>query len=259
METKEIMPHRTQGQGPVIIFLSGLFGKLSKWDKQIEEFSVDHQVIIPEFPIFNCPMNDLKVEILALKYLRQFIESLGLQNQKIDFVGNSMGGHIGLICGIHYPENVKTLTLTGSSGLYEKSLLNTASLIFNRGSKSWIEEKVKEVFYNHETCVTPEMVDEVHRLANGRDSSLRLIRLAKSSQEHSVEKDLHKINFPVLCVWGIDDKITPVEKSGLRFKELITKCELDTLPQCAHVPPMDQWLEFNQKLRNFLVQYSTSS
>jgi pimeloyl-ACP methyl ester carboxylesterase len=258
METSNVMQYTTQGQGPVIIFLSGLFGKLSRWDKQIEEFSVDHQVIVPEFPIYNCPKEDLHVEKLALKYLRQFIEDLGLQNQKIDFVGNSMGGHVGLIYGINYPENVETLTLTGSSGLYEKPSLPIVNILGNRGSKSWIEEKVQEVFYD-KALITQEMVDEVHRLANDRNAAVRLSRLAKSSQRHSVKKDLHKINFPVLCVWGMDDKITPVRKSGLPFKQLIKKCELAVLSQCSHVPPMDQWLKFNETLRGFLLKYSKSS
>lgn len=256
METSKVMPYTTQGQGPVIIFLSGLFGKLSNWDKQIAEFSVDHQVIVPEFPIFDCPIEDLSVEVFALKYLRGFIESLGLQNQQIDFVGNSMGGHIGLIYGIHYPENVKTLTLTGSSGLFEKLSLLPKNLFLYRRFHFWIKKKIKEVFYHSKIWVTPAMVEEVYRLANNKDTSFRLAKLAKSSQEHSVEKDLHKIEFPVLCVWGINDEITPVEKSGARFKDLIKRCELVILSRCAHVPPMDQWFVFNKKLRSFLATYS---
>ena len=39
----------------------------------------------------------------------------------VTLVGNSMGGHVGLITALARPDLVKHLVLTGSSGLYERT------------------------------------------------------------------------------------------------------------------------------------------
>ena len=52
--------------------------------------------------------------------MKKFIDHKKLKN--IVLIGNSLGGHVGLIFSKLYPKLVKGLVLTGSSGLYENSM-----------------------------------------------------------------------------------------------------------------------------------------
>ena len=54
------------------------------------------------------------------KYIHKFIERKGYTDYHL--LGNSFGGHIALVHILKHPEKVKTLILTGSSGLYESGM-----------------------------------------------------------------------------------------------------------------------------------------
>ena len=80
---------------------------------------VGYQVIAPELPIYSSNIIDTNLKHFS-KYLLSFVKHLKLKD--IILLGNSMGGHVGLIFTKIYPNLVKGLVLTGSSGLYENSM-----------------------------------------------------------------------------------------------------------------------------------------
>src|SRR5690606_10842125 len=108
------------GECTPIVVLHGLMGGLSNFDSVIEYFSKKgYQVIIPELPIYTQSLLKTNVKSFA-KYLHDFIEYKGFD--EVILLGNSLGGHIGLYHTKLYPEKVKALIITGSSGLYESAM-----------------------------------------------------------------------------------------------------------------------------------------
>lgn len=106
------------GEGPPLLFLHGLFGALSNFEETIAYFSDRYRVIVPILPLYSLPMLNTNVKALA-GFLDRFVKHLGLKD--LNLLGNSLGGHVALVyCSLH-AENVRTLTLTGSSGLYENA------------------------------------------------------------------------------------------------------------------------------------------
>ena len=59
-------------------------------------------------------------------------------------LGNSLGGHIALYHTKMYPEKMLGLVITGSSGLYEKSMMGDGYP--KRGNYEYIQNKTEEVF-----------------------------------------------------------------------------------------------------------------
>src|SRR5471030_503532 len=104
-----------EGEGEVLLLLHGLMGALSNWDKVIEDFKGEYRVIIPILPIYDLPLLTTGVKTMA-KYVHKFVK----YKQLTDFtlLGNSLGGHVGLIYALSHPTYVKSIVLTGSSGLY---------------------------------------------------------------------------------------------------------------------------------------------
>lgn len=109
-----------KGEGAPLVILHGLMGGLSNFDGVAAHFSTaGYKVLIPELPLYDLPLLKTNVKQFAI-YLRDFITHLG--EEKVILIGNSLGGHIGLLHTNLFPEKVKGLVITGSSGLYENAM-----------------------------------------------------------------------------------------------------------------------------------------
>jgi pimeloyl-ACP methyl ester carboxylesterase len=232
------------GEGPTLLLLHGLMGALSNWEKVVEEFSPNNRVILPILPIYDLPLLTTGVRALS-KYIHRFIKFKKLSN--VVLLGNSLGGHVGLIYVLAHPGYVKALVLTGSSGLYENAFGGSFP---KRESIDFVREKVQYTFYDPKTA-TDELVNEVYQTINDRHKVIRILAMAKSAIRHNMKKDLRKITMPVSLIWGRDDKITPPEVA-IEFNELLPNAELHWIDKCGHAPMMEQPEEFNKYLAMFL-------
>ncbi|MEJ7778337.1 MAG: alpha/beta hydrolase [Daejeonella sp.] len=236
-----------EGEGEVLVLLHGLMGALSNWTDVVAEFKKDYRVIIPLLPLYDLPLLTTGVKTLA-KFVHKFIKYKKLQN--ITVLGNSLGGHVGLIYTLNHPEEVKSLVLTGSSGLYENAFGGSFP---RRESYDFIKEKVEFTFYDPATA-TKELVDEVYQIVNDRVKVIRILAMAKSAIRHNMSKDIYKIKVPVCLIWGKNDKITPPEVA-IEFNQLLPHSELYWIDHCGHAPMMEQPDEFNVYLRKFLESH----
>lgn len=233
-----------EGQGEVLLLLHGLMGALSNWEDVVNEFKGEYRVIIPMLPLYDLPLLTTGVKSLA-KFVHRFVKHLGLKN--VIVLGNSLGGHVGLIYTLSHPEEVKALVLAGSSGLYENAFGGSFP---RRESYDFIREKVEFTFYDPATA-TKELVDDVFATVNDRHKVIRILAMAKSAIRHNMSKDLYKITVPVSLIWGKDDKVTP-PAVATEFHELLPDSELNWLDKCGHAPMMERPAEFNTVLRKFL-------
>ncbi len=233
-----------EGEGEVLLLLHGLMGALSNWRDVVAEFKGKYRVIIPMLPLYDLPLLTTGVKSLA-KFVHKFVRYKKLQN--FILLGNSLGGHVGLIYTLNHQEDVKALVLTGSSGLYENAFGGSFP---RRESYDFIKEKVEFTFYDPATA-TKELVDEVFQIVNDRIKVIRILAMAKSAIRHNISKDLHKITIPVCLIWGRDDKITPPEVAK-EFHELLPDSELNWVDKCGHAPMMERPIEFNAYLKKFL-------
>jgi len=197
-------------------------------------------------PIFEMNILSLSVEGLA-NFIHEFIEYKNFKS--VNLLGNSLGGHVALVYIKKHPENVKTLLLTGSSGLYENAMGGNYP---KKGDKEFIRKKVEITFYDPKTT-TDELVDEVFETVNDRMRVLRILTMAKSAIRHNMRKDIPNIKIPVCLVWGKDDVITP-PNVGQEFHNLLPNSELHFLDKCGHVPMMEHPIEFNKIAEAFYLK-----
>jgi pimeloyl-ACP methyl ester carboxylesterase len=232
------------GKGETLVLLHGLMGELSNWEPVIDHFKDRYHVVVPILPIYELPILTLGVRSLA-KYIHKFLKYKKL-NQVV-LIGNSLGGHVGLVFTIAHQENVKALVLTGSSGLYENAFGGSFP---RRESYEYIREKVAYTFYDPATA-TKELVDEVYKTVNERSRVIRILALAKSAIRHNMSKDLSRITIPVSLIWGKQDKVTPPEVAE-EFHHLLPNSELNWVDKCGHAPMMERPEVFNEYLNTFL-------
>ena len=233
------------GEGPPLILLHGLMGGLSNFDKTVNFFSDrGYKVFVPVLPIYDLPILNTNLTTIA-KYVANFIE------EKVDepatIVGNSMGGHIGLILTLARPELVANLVLTGSSGLYERTFSDSFP---RKSDKEYIRRKTEDVFYDPKVA-TDELVDEVFGVVNDRMKCIKTVMLARSAIKHNMLNDLPKITQPVCLIWGKQDNVTPPEVA-VDMNKFLPNSELYWIDQCGHAAMMEKPNEFNKILYSWL-------
>ena len=229
-----------------LLLLHGLFGALSNFESIINRFSKEYRVVVPILPIYEMPIFDVSVMGLV-DFAIKFVNYKGFE--KVHLLGNSLGGHVALLFALNNPDRVASITLTGSSGLFE-SAFGTA--FPKRGDYEYIKNKTAETFYNPEVA-SKELVDEVFGIVNDRGKAIRVIATAKSAVRHNLGDKLHKIKVPALLIWGKQDGVTP-PFVGEKFHELISDSRLYFIDECGHAPMMEKPQEFNDILEAFLKE-----
>lgn len=237
-----------EGNGEPLVLLHGLFGALSNFKDLVEHFRHTHRVIVPMLPLFDLDIFHTTVGGLE-KHVHKFIETLDLQN--IHLLGNSLGGHVALVHILKHPERIKSLILTGSSGLFENGMGDTYP---KRGDYEYIRKKTELTFYDPKMA-SKELVDEVFEITNNRLKVIKIIALAKSAIRNNLGEELSQIKQPTLLIWGNNDIITP-PFVGREFNKLIPNSELHIIDHCGHAPMMEAPEEFNEVLGKFLTKLS---
>ncbi len=232
------------GEGEVLMLLHGLFGALSNFSDLIERFRTSHKVVVPLLPLFDLDILHTSVTGLA-KHVDQFIEHKGYDH--IHLLGNSLGGHVGLVHVLKHPEKIKSLTLTGSSGLFENAMGDSYP---KRGDYDYIKNKTALTFYDP-AMATKELVDEVFEITKNRIKVIKIIALAKSAIRNNLGEELSQIKIPTLLIWGKNDTVTPPFVAE-EFHKLIPHSQLHFIDKCGHAPMMEVPGEFNDLLDNFL-------
>ncbi|MFD0933503.1 alpha/beta fold hydrolase [Psychroflexus salinarum] len=234
-----------KGEGTPIVILHGLMGGLSNFDGVMTYFpEKGYKVVVPELPLYDMPLLKTNIKNLT-KYIKEFIDfkSYG----QVILVGNSLGGHVGLLTTKLYPEIVKALVITGSSGLYESAMGESYP---KRGDYEYIKKKAQDVFYNPEVA-TQEIIDDVYSVVNDRSKLIRTLSIAKSAIRHNMSKDLPTMETPTCIIWGKQDEVTPPQVAK-DFDKLLPDSELFWIDQCGHAAMMEHPDQFNEILYAWL-------
>ena len=238
-----------EGTGEPLLLLHGLFGALSNFSDLVDYFKNHNKVVVPILPLFDLDLLHTSVGGLE-KFVNRFIDTRDYKN--VNLLGNSLGGHVALLHVLKHPDRIKSLTLTGSSGLFESGMGDSYP---KRGDYEYIKKKTEVTFYDP-AVATKELVDEVYGIVNNRIKAIKIIALAKSAIRNNLGEEISQIKKPTLLIWGNNDSVTP-PFVGREFHKLIPNSELHFIDKCGHAPMMEQPAEFNQILHKFLTKLNT--
>ena len=232
-----------KGETPLLL-LHGLMGALSNFESILKEFGDKINVVIPILPIYSLPIKDLDLDGLV-DFIDDFIKFKGFE--KVNILGNSLGGHLAQMYCLKRPDKVAKMILTGSSGLFENAFGNSFP---RRSSRDYIRKKTEMVFFDPKVA-TEALVDEVFESVSDLGRCIRIVKTAKSAVRHNLEDKLQMIKTPTLLVWGVQDEVTPLWV-GRKFHELLSNSKLVEIDKCGHAPMMEHPEVFNKALKEFI-------
>jgi pimeloyl-ACP methyl ester carboxylesterase len=253
------------GEGEPILFVHGLAGCWQNWLENLPHFGRTHRAIALDLPGFGAsPMPSWTIDMPAYgRLIHDFCERLGI-DRVAALVGNSMGGFASTEAVIEWPSRFERLVLVSAAGISfaEKQGRRDAALtaMFEATiphlagpRRTWLARpRGRQVafgsIFNYPNRVRPELLQEQI------DPSIRSPGFADSIRAiggYDTRHRLTEIEIPTLVVWGLKDRIVPVE-AAIGYHRLIPESRLELFERTGHVPQMERPARFNQLLDAFI-------
>jgi pimeloyl-ACP methyl ester carboxylesterase len=246
---------RGSPDSPPVLFLHGLGSCGEDWLLQLPELESDFLVILPDLRGHGRSSDmptDIRIEHLAedmVKVVRQ------VADQPAHVVGLSLGGLVALQLGIDHQDWVKSLTLVNTfprfrttPGMFVRGMIRSFYLLSGRMDllADWL---ARGLFPNPDQVQLREIA--AARIAS--NSKRNYIRAARAIARFNVQKRLGSIKAQSLVVAGDRDRTVPYQ-AAVALKEGILRAQLQVVEDSGHATPIDAFEDFNQILRDFLLQ-----
>ncbi|MDQ3142758.1 MAG: alpha/beta fold hydrolase [Bacteroidota bacterium] len=264
-ETNYTISYHDEGPDgkPVIIFIHGFPFNKSMWNVQTEALKESFRVItydVRGHGDTDSGIGDFSID-LFVDDLLFLMNSLKLD--KVVLCGLSMGGYIALNAIKKYSERFEALVLCDTQCVADtpeqkEKRMKTIESIQENGVEKYADESIKNLFTSQSIIQKHEGIDIIKdMIINTTVKTLCSTLLALSTRRETCS-NLSDINIPVLIMVGKEDKITPPEAAQF-MHEKIENSILIILDHAAHVANIENSLEFNHQLKNFLHQFVESS
>lgn len=239
---------------PVVAFSHSLAAATGMWDLQTRELRQTHRVLLLDtrgHGRSSAPVGPYSMEMLARDVVRT------LDHLKIDrahFVGLSMGGMIGQVLGIRYPDRLQKLVLC-----------DTTSRVPPEAAPVW-EERIHTAETQGMEALAPDTLarwlSENFRREHPEitESILGMIvdtpvagyaGCSRAISNFDVSGELSRIKAPTLVIVGENDPGMPMEEAE-RITSQIAGAEMAVMPGALHLSNIEAAELFNRELLKFL-------
>lgn len=272
LPTKQgVLRYHEVGQGPPLVMLHGSGPGVSAWQNfrgNLAVFGRHFRCLALEFPGFG--VSDSTGEhpmAAAAPAVPRFLDGLGLD--RVDMIGNSMGGIIATQAAIAAPGRVRRLVTVGGMGrnLFSPGPgegINLLMAFAEDPTRERLVQWLHSMVYDPR-LVTEELIEERWRLATeadslasarrmyGRDAMLARAKAAAASDEPPTWAMLHKLTAKTLITWGRDDRVSPMDMAIVPMRT-IPDVELHVFPNCGHWTMIEQKAAWESAVLAFLLR-----
>jgi pimeloyl-ACP methyl ester carboxylesterase len=234
-------------EGADILLVHGWSSSTYTWEKVAPElqkrgyhvWSIDMQ----GFGWTDKPKDAAYDPYTLMQGIKAWMDAVGLK--KVIYVGNSLGGGVGLIMTVEHPEIIDKLILIDAAIYPHKKpfIIKLASIpgasfggkiIFGR----WmISSNLKEVFY-HADWVTDDRIDAYYTrmcTEGAMDAMIAIVKALDFKKLDTYARRTSQIKSKSLIVHGKNDIWIPIEDSHA-LRRQIPDSVMAVIPDCGHVP-----------------------
>jgi len=249
------------GDGRPVLFLHGYSSFLNMWYPTVAGLGGDVRSILVDLPghgLSDRRQADYSPQGVAAT-MWKLMDQLG--EQKLALVGHSWGASVALAMALQHPERVDRLVLV-DGWVYEEQ---------NNTFMDWAQvhgvgEALYGAFYDQQAelrymmaFAEPEKwVDEnvlapmlrmMEKFPGAKAAGLAVVRELRRLPEQ--EPAYRTVSQPALLVWCREDQVS-LPHYGERLANELPNARYELLPQCGHLPPIEQTARFVALLRSFL-------
>lgn len=249
-----IVHYEVYGRGRPVILLHGWLGSWGLWQETMTYLGQYYRTYALDFWGFGesgKKRNTYQVQDF-ISLVDQFMDKLGILHAPL--VGHSMGGTVSLSMAFQYPERVDKVCVVGSPivGSSLAPLLKLAGyrpiafLIFNLFGTFRAGMRV----YSRFICNDPRFPDMMDSDLSKTTLESFLISIS-TLRRTDLRPSLHKINVPVMGMYGDIDKIVHPRQWEV-LSRYYPAASTERFPKAGHFIMLDEPTLFIQKLKSFL-------
>lgn len=266
-----VLRYHEAGDGPPLLLLHGSGPGVTGWRNyrgNLGVFAEHFRCLVLEFPGFGVsddfgghPMLDAQGAAV------QFVDALGLE--KVDVIGNSMGGGVGVNFATNHPDRIGKLVTIGGIGtnIYSPGPSEGIRLLqeFTEDpTRQRLVDWLRSMVYS-ESLVTEELIEERWALATdpetlaaarrmyGKAAFAAMMEMMRNADFPLPWATMHKVAAPTLLTWGRDDRVSPLDMSLVPMRT-IPNAELHVFPNCGHWVMIEAKAAFERTVLAFLTK-----
>ena len=260
----------TAGEGAPLLLLHGVGDSAYSWQRVIPTLARTHRIYAPSLPGFGMSskqVSDYSPEFFT-SFVTAFLDELALR--EVAIVGNSLGGLVATRFALAYPKRVSALVLIDSAGMgrhltFAMRLLTLPGMdklvsVLGQtklGAKLW-SLSVTSLLFANPTQAPRDWFDRLNRMARDPGYLKATVEAVKGGNTLAGQRDreimleqLPRLTMPTLLIWGECDRIVPAHQARQASARL-TRGQLVLLPNCGHVPQLEQPNRVEEVLSQFL-------
>jgi pimeloyl-ACP methyl ester carboxylesterase len=264
-----VLRYYDQGSGPALLFLHGSGPGVTGWRNfrgVLPTFAEHFRCLVLEFPGFGVsddfgghPM------VTAQGAVAPFLDALDVP--KVDIVGNSMGGGVGINFAINNPDRVGKLVTIGGIGtnVFSPGPSEGIRLLQDfteEPTRQRLIDWLRSMVYD-EALVTDQLIEERWALATdpptlqsarrmyGKAAFAQMMAMMRHADMPMPWAIMHKVKCPTLLTWGRDDRVSPLDMALIPMRT-IPNAELHVFPNCGHWAMIEAKQAFESTVLAFL-------
>jgi len=239
-----------------IILIHGMTFDHTTWNPQIHVLKKNYRVIA--YDMRGHGLSDVGDGQYTYKMfandLIDLMDHLGIE--KAVLCGLSMGGAVSIRTYEMYPDRIRALILSDTRSEADSNDTkewreDSIELIKNNKLKTFTNNFLEATFAKDSFKSHPEAVELIRNIMLSSSPrgicGVLLAQAARTDMTHV----LPKIKVPTLIMIGENDNFTPLSSSQM-MNEKIADSELKIIPKAGHISNLENTLEFNRNLTEFL-------
>lgn len=247
-----------KGNARHILFIHGLGSSADRWVNIPKSLSANFHTISLDLPGFgesDKPISmDYKIENFR-DIIADFMNLLAINDGKTSIVGHSLGGYIAAEVTMLNEIQVEKLILIDSSGMLKKpTALLEEYLIVAMNPTNANVRNIFEQMVSDRAKIPLKLVEDFIRRINLPNAKYAFKSTLENSANTQLKRERLKLinNIPTLIIWGIEDKVIPLQHSEL-FKKSISNSHIEIIQDAGHAPFTEKPEKVFELIYNFLT------
>jgi len=240
------------GSGP------GVSGRANWQGTMTGPLAEQFTMIAPDVVGFGCTRTPAGTPLShesRVRHLLAFLDARGLE--RVDIVGNSMGGALALALASRRPERLGRMVLMGAAGIAFPITPGLDAVWGYTPSLAHIRDLMR-LFAHDQGLISDQLVSLRLEASQAPGVQERYAEAFAAPRQRHLdamalsEDQLRAVRVPTLLVHGAQDQVIPLEATSLRLVRLLPDADLVVYGSCGHWTQIERAADFQRDVARFL-------